>query len=488
MNQADMERSLRALLSERAERAQFSDDLAEKIIVQATTGPAPVQQLHRPTVRRRRWTTPLLIAAAVAAVVAGMASYLATSHTSSGKGDKNVAIVHQPTPTHTQPTPTQPFSSALSSTPAAPIPSTGTYVSVNSTLDNGARRVYVPSFKAYDLTFVGSDIWAMGSATCYSSGVGRCSLLVHSTDGVHWSMLKPTPFNVADDTTGCATRCVEHIRFATPKVGYLYGPSSLLMTTDAGRTWKEQPGGALALETLDNNVIRVSSTPGCAPGCTYTVQTSAIGATKWTTVTLPGTYPGDGVTLARTGSAAYLLTTGHVTGGAQNAQSALFTSSDDGAIWTNRGEVCAQNPGANGEVDSAAMTGGSDGSIEVLCQPRLETRTDTAWVTISTNGGRTFQRTPGLLDSATPALVGAGTAQDFCVQSTKQLSCTRDGGRTYAAAHASGKGPRQPIWLGFENQSDGRALEISGSGSGLTSNLWTTHNGGKSWTLSVGIG
>jgi photosystem II stability/assembly factor-like uncharacterized protein len=283
--------------------------------------------------------------------------------------------------------------------------------------------------------------------------------------------------------------CVDHIRFATPKIGYLYGPTALLMTTDAGRTWKAQPGGASALETLDGNVIRVSSPDGCvSPGCTYTVQTSAIGSTTWTTVALPGAVPGDGITLARTNSSAYLLATANPAGGAETETSALLTSSNDGASWTNRGEVCKQNPGPQGEVDSSAMTGGSDGSIEVLCQPRKATTTDSAWVTVSTNGGRTFHATPGLLDSSTPALVGAGTAQDFCVQGPKQLSCTRDGGANYAAANGDGKGPKSALWLGFENQSDGRALEVTGSGGGLSSNLWTTHDGGKRWMLTVGIG
>jgi len=490
MNQADMEQSLRALLADRAEHAPISDGLAEQIIVQAAAGPSAVRQLHRPTVRRRSWTLSVLVAAAVAAVLAGTIGYFAFSDNSSGKGKHPIAFNN-----HT-PSPTQPASTALTTAPSTPAQSTQpvtpaanpAYVRLESTLDNGARRVELKAFKALDLTFVGSNIWAMGSATCFSPGVGRCSLLVHSTDGVHWSMLKPTPFNVADDDAGCAVWCVQHIRFATSKVGYLYGPSALLMTTDAGRTWKTQPGGALALETLDNNVIRVSGSEGCPPGCSYTVQTSAIGSTKWTTETLPGAASGAGVTLARTSHFAYLMTYGNPAGGAENEKSTLFVSDNDGVTWTNRGEVCGQNAGPQGEVDSSAMTGGSDASIQVVCQPHTTTPVDTAWVTISTDHGRTFHRSPGLLDAADPGLVGAATASQFCVQSSKQLSCTRDGGSTYAAANLSGKGPKHAVWLGFENQSDGRALEITGSTSTFSSNLWTTHNGGRTWTLTVGIG
>lgn len=495
MNQAEMENSLRALLAQRAERAQFHDDLAEKIIIQATTGTPTRLDPHRPRMagpsgpRRRPWTLQLMVAAAVVALVAGGISYLSLNGSSNGK-PLSLPKTNTPTQTPTQTTSHVPTSTATQPVTTAPPPlqSNGTYVGVQSTLDNGARLVHLNAFKALDLTFVGSNVWAMGSATCFATGTGRCSLLVHSTDGVHWSMLRPTPFNVADDTAGCATYCVDHIRFATPQVGYLYGPDTLLMTTNAGRSWKAQAGGASALETLDGNVIRVSGQPDCLPSCTYTVQIAPVGSTNWQTVPLPGSYLGNGVTLARTGSSAYLMTYGHTAGGGSSAKSTLFVSSNDGTSWTNRGEVCGQNPGSQGEVDGSSMTGGSDGSIEVLCQPRTPNGTDSAWVTISTDGGKTFHPTPGLLDAANPGLVGAGTANDFCVQSSKQLSCTRDGGATYAAAHLSGKGPKHAVWLGFENQTDGRALEIIGSGTGLSSNLWTTRDGGVSWSLTVGIG
>jgi len=479
MNQAEMENSLRALLVDRAQRAPLTEGLADQIIAQAETG-IPVRQLHRPNVRRRGWALPLLAVAAVAAVVAGGIGYLTVNDTSSGHGDAPVAKGPTPSFSSSGVTTTPP----PSNTSNTQLPVAGAYLSLRSTLNDGARLVHLTAFKALDLTFVGSNVWAMGSATCFKTGQGRCSLLVHSTDGVHWSMLKPTPFNVADDTTGCATVCVDHIRFATPKIGYLFGKDTLLMTTDAGRTWKPQTGGADALETLDGNVIRVSSSDGCPPGCTYTVQTSAIGSTTWKTVSLPTPATGVGVTLARTASSAYLMTYANPAGGAEKETSTLFTSSDDGSSWISRGEVCAQKPGPNGEVDSASMTGGSDGSIEVLCQPRKATTTDSSWVTVSTDGGKKFHASVGLLNAGQPGLVGAGTAQDFCVQGENQLSCTHDGGSTYSAAQAVGKGPKHALWLGFENQSDGRALEISSTGS----NLWTTHDGGSTWKLTVDIG
>ena len=148
---------------------------------------------------------------------------------------------------------------------------------------------------------------------------------------------------------------------------------------------------------------------------------------------MPGSYLGDNVTLARTSHFAYLLTLGNSAGGAENEKSTLFTSDNDGATWVNRGEVCGQNPGPEGEVDSIGMTGGSDDSIIVTCQPRLASSTARSWVTVSTDSGGSFQASAATLPGS-PGVVGAGTAQDLCVQ-VSVLYCTRDGGGSFAKAH-----------------------------------------------------
>src|SRR5690606_13371169 len=135
---------------------------------------------------------------------------------------------------------------------------------------------------------------------------------------------------------------VEHLRFATDRIGYAFGQGALYLSGDGGRTWQRQSGGALALETLDGNVIRVATT--CLPGCPMSLQTAAVGSTEWrpanpATIS-PGMRPGGA--LVRSGRAASLAVFGHAAGGASNATTKLYLSGDDGAHWSARGEPCPQ--------------------------------------------------------------------------------------------------------------------------------------------------
>ncbi|HET9116935.1 MAG TPA: neocarzinostatin apoprotein domain-containing protein, partial [Pseudonocardiaceae bacterium] len=82
-----------------------------------------------------------------------------------------------------------------------------------------------------DLTWVSSqDGWALADQPCTR---GLCARVAHTTDGgQHWQALPDPPALVQSGTTDCTkTACVTNLRFASPTVGYLYGPA-LLITTD----------------------------------------------------------------------------------------------------------------------------------------------------------------------------------------------------------------------------------------------------------------
>jgi photosystem II stability/assembly factor-like uncharacterized protein len=321
--------------------------------------------------------------------------------------------------------------------------------------------------KILDLTFAEGAGWALASADC-SNGSGRCTALLHTNDGKNWQSIGPTPFNVPG-VKDCAQPCVEHIRFANASTGYLFGPTAFLMTTDGGQTWHQQDGGAIALETLDNKVIRVmSSHTGCPSWCNVRVETSDIGSTTWTPAALPGTTPGFGVQLSRGGHNAYLLFFGQPAGGSSVATSVLYRSTDDGRSWTASGEPCPQT---SAEIDSTAIAGGGADRVSVLCMTR---QAPNRWhVATSADAGAHFTPQPGRVPAATAEQL-TGDPATVLVAAGGGMARSADGGKTW-----------QPVpditghvtWVGFESPTAGRAVTDGRV-------VWTTTDGGKSWTAA----
>jgi photosystem II stability/assembly factor-like uncharacterized protein len=348
------------------------------------------------------------------------------------------------------------------STPA-PTPTTqaSTPPASSTASGTGSSGPTEPGFLVGDVTFVGDLGWALGTTGC---ATGRCAALARSTDdGRSWSPMPAPPHGV------------HHLRFATDQVGYAFSDSTLFVTGDGGRTWTRQPGGADALETLDGNVLRVVDQGGCPPGCTYSVQIAAIGASSWQTVSLPGNQGGGaGVQLVRTGSVSAIEVYGNPAGGAP-AQAVLFTSADDGASWTRRGEPCPQqqpsstNP--HGEVDSSLLTSAADGSLTVLCTPRDQT----SWqfTTTSTDGGAHFRTGyRRALGSAGIASLGAASAS-VVVVSSDLMYRSADGGHRFAKV----AGP--VAWLGFASSTVGHAIAAD------RRTVWTTTDAGNSWSRTA---
>src|SRR3954471_5490658 len=163
-------------------------------------------------------------------------------------------------PSQSAPAPTAP--SATGSplpAPSTPPPASSAPPTSTASLVPVPRSGPLNGFLVADLTFVGNQGWALGTVGCTQQS-GRCTALAHSTDnGRTWRSMKAPKVNVAVpglDTGDCVAPCVEHVRYATPAVGYLFGgrdAGALLMTTDGGNHWRRQPGNADALESLDGN-------------------------------------------------------------------------------------------------------------------------------------------------------------------------------------------------------------------------------------------
>jgi hypothetical protein len=395
----------------------------------------------------------------IAAAALSLLLLAGCTSSTNGSGSTNRSGTSSTTTAPSTPSTSAPPTTTPASSSTAPVPRSGPL--------NG--------FQISDLTFVGAEGWALGTVGCVQTS-GRCTALAHSTDnGRNWRSIVAPPVHVEGPAGGgsCADPCVQHVRFASRSTGYLFGVQALYLTTDSGRHWRRQSGGADALESLDGNVIRVDDRGGCPPGCTYTVRTAAIGSASWHAVTLPGPPGlGDGVALARTGSHAYLLVGGNPAGGAENEKSRLWTSADDGAHWTNRGEPCPQ--GGSREVDSSLLSTSDDGAAAVLCTTRGGS--GRSFVAISTNGGASFRAgSRTALGGAPVSALGLASSATVLLSSDDTYRSTDSAQHFARLSSNSGSSPGVLGWLGFASATVGHAISVD------RRSIWTTTDGGRSW-------
>lgn len=444
----EVERLLREVLAARAERAPDAAEsavLAERILHEAALRPIEAPPSSRTW---RTWGLPLVAAGAVAAVAAAVlvATHLRTT------------TVHQ-TPAASGPASRPP---AVSS-PVAPLSVTASTYMQPEAVKN------LTNFVASAMTFVGPNSgWVLGSADCLR-GPGRCTAMAHTTFGSLWSKVLNPPVNVPG-VNDCSSPCATQLRFADDKIGYAFGPDTLVMTTDGGAHWSTQPGGAYALETLDQNVIRVTAGhSGCPGPCNVQVEYAANGGTKWTPVHLPGEpINAAAVTLSRTGSAAYLWVS---TGNAGNPRPAqVFVSTDDGHSWNRHDDPCS----TLGSWVSQELTTAADGSVSVLCSTPDDEHQ--AIMTSSDDGaqfsaGHAFQ-----LDGGASGGLAAGSATTFVVSAGKGLYRTSDGGTTWKLVLA-GSG-HQDAQCGFQSGTDAHCAGADGA------KLYVSHDAGAHWTLT----
>lgn len=441
-------RELRDSLVRHAAEAPRGDALAERII---RTAEQPIDVHERPRRSWRTWTLPLAAVGAVAAVVGTVIGIQSYHPTATEPGATVRPSVVQP-----------PVRSPLRSTTAHPPAPSPSAPRTAESVPVGAPDL--TGVKIQDLTFADNQGWALASAHCIH-GSGRCTALLHTTDGTDWKSVTNGGFNVPG-VKGCATPCVTNLRFASQSTGYAFGPSAFFMTTDGGASWQPQPGGAIALETLDGNVIRVTSPHGgCPSWCNVQVETSGIGSTTWTQATLPGTTPGFGVQLSRGGHDAYLLFSGHPAGGSSNATSLLYRSTNDGRTWSASGEPCPQS---KQEVDSTAIAAGVGDRVSVLCMTRQAPQ---HWhVATSVNAGAHFRTQHGELPSA-PSMLAGDPDTVLVAAGTNGMMRSADGGKTWQSIADV---PGNVTWLGFESPTVGRAVTNRDT-------IWRTNDGGQTW-------
>jgi hypothetical protein len=449
-----------------------STALTDRIIVAAADGGgAKIPNLPP----RRAWQAWLAPAIAAVVVTLLVSSVFIGSRLLKSDQQQPANQTSSPQPTATAP-------SSPDNTPATTPPP-----SASATAPSGPAAPVggpVPAgFQAVDLTWVSTaEGFALGTAPCSQA---PCTSLVRTTDGGKTWVGLPAPAAGLRQSQDCVTPCVSSVRFADPMIGYIFGGDALYLTTDGGATWSREAGQADALEIGDGTVLRiVSQGNGCRPACRYGLQTAAVGSSHWQDVSLPPvTATGNGVVLVRAGQQAAIQIYGHPSGGASNAMASLLTSNDSGRSWVSRGEVCPQNSAAStgGEVDGAALAIAPDGSLAVLCNQRGPQQGQ--FVVTSVDGGKTFhaaQVGSGNLGAATTAIGAASATTLFAVSDAVYRST--DAGAHWqrvlvdpSLAGQSIQGSLGYPYIGFEDATTGRYISANGR------TVWTTTDAGAAW-------
>jgi photosystem II stability/assembly factor-like uncharacterized protein len=334
-----------------------------------------------------------------------------------------------------------------------------------------------------DLTWVSDQRgWALAAAPCAG---GLCPRLATTADGGRsWIALAVPP-----GLTRNGEIDVSYIRFATARVGYLFGPA-FYQTDDGGRSWRRVPSPPVeALEPSAGTVIRVVYDHGGCPGpCTRMVQETAAGSDSWHTLLRipPSSASGGTAQLVRQGtSVIYLPVYGNLARGAGTAHAVIFRSTDGGTTWRRLTDPCGgSGQNAHDAVGLAAVPGGF---LAALClSPNgtgatfVLTSADygSSWSPPRTVPGGTRHylsliaaASPGRLVVATGGVAGSGPF-------TYRLVVSADGGLSWSAAVTGTTqiNPQAPAaaFLGFEDSRVGRWVSDE-------RDIWTTRDGGMRW-------
>jgi len=459
----ELTRLMRDGMAAEARGVSAGPEFTERVIGRALAagGPAGGPDRRPPW---QNWVLPVAAAALVALLVGSVLIGTKLVH-SAGPASK-------PNPTLSQPSssPSRPSSSPSNPSPSS-TPSSSATGQSSSAVGGPAGGPVPPGFRGYDLTWVSNDLgWALGSAPC---GNPPCTSILRTRDGGKSWVGIPAPRAFLTQADTCTSDCdqISHLRFANSLVGYAYGPNAFYLTTDGGASWHQQPGGyAYGLEVVAGSVFRVSAqAAGCAPGCDFRLQRSAIGGNSWQDVPLPAGGRNAAAELAVSDRTMVLATYGNPAGGAEDETSVLFISTDAGANWHRVAEPCPRQ--LSNEVDTTGVTVAPDDSISLLCVlrgPNWEAGTVT-----STDGTHFEQLRPA------PASDGIGAVSAhhlYLLGGVNGFYESTDSGQ-----RAVPDGPPVGYYIGFESTTVGRVIGSDHSGGGREG-TWTTTDAGKSWT------
>jgi hypothetical protein len=271
----------------------------------------------------------------------------------------------------------------------------------------------------------------------------------------------------------CAARpCLSGVRFATPDVGWLYGPA-LFQTLDGGQTWTRLPPERVNdVEAAHGIAMRVTSRgTGCAAGCDYRVDRMDLDTTRWERLANAPVSVDPGLLLQ--GADAYAV---NIPNWAGAGRTVLGLSRDAGTTWSTIEDPCPLHRKGDRTASASAAP---NGVFAVLC---VSVYREDPSLLISTDRGKTFgprravpENTFGPVAAASADTIAIG----YAVRQQSGVLVSHDGGRTWRStlvtSQASSRTRTLTPSVGWQDAHTGRA-------SFNTKFIWTTRDGGNTWT------
>jgi hypothetical protein len=158
------------------------------------------------------------------------------------------------------------------------------------------------------------------------------------------------------------------LQFTSSRLGYIFGPSGLLETSDGGRTWHQVTGLDGTLQRaipVGNNVWATYTTcppVGVSGRCSVGVAISTNDGRRWRHVSAPGlTESRDGGDVLARWSlrAAYVLSYGSTGGG-------LAYTGDDGRNWSRLDDPCSR-PFLQEDLAAPPAPAGASSALWLIC-------------------------------------------------------------------------------------------------------------------------
>ncbi|MBE7162498.1 MAG: hypothetical protein INR72_14750 [Williamsia herbipolensis] len=427
-----LETDLPRALAEIVESDPPSPDLADRLAADVLTSAQPS------TPRARfRFGGPLLAAAAVLAVVAGI-----LVATRVGRSAPDTAPVAPPSgPSISAGPPTGAPGTDRSTAPVTP-GLTPSAVPDWVTGDPGVAAGLPADLIPLSTWFVDATTGFMLTTGPCDGGGRNCAGILRSTDAAAtWSALPALADAVSGEVPaacpqgdGAPQNCVSTVDFTDARHGVLWGPGVLLITDDGGSHWRSVAvaDDLVAVARTGQVVVTITGSPNRAG----VVRTSTDGA-RLTLVT--GTGAPDGpVSLTRAGARIFAVTNTLDAG-------IGLASTTDGVQWRREPTPpCAL---------IYTLEGRTDGSILLSCSPLSGEQPSAAVLVAGARSWETLGGSPvAITDSMTSQVVAATDPRHFAVLLTDQRvdggpanrwAVTSDGGRSWTQLTSDERFPSQ---------------------------------------------